>query len=240
MLKGYFQGLYQDTALQSTKYLFSLLEKNKKAFLLDCGCWDGTNTLKYAQSIGTRHVYGIEIDENLDIAKKKGIEVKKRDLNKVFPFKDEFFDVVVAYHVIEHLVNVRLFVSECNRVLKKNGYLLIGTPNLASWHNIFPLLAGMQPFSGPTIKPDYKSDFGFVNDMNKDRMDTVFSKESETLDHVKVMTTRALISLLEENKFRIEKFEGFGYYPFPPMASRYMSYADPYHSHYIVVKSRKQ
>jgi SAM-dependent methyltransferase len=45
------------------------------------------------------------------------------------PFKDECIDVVLAFDVIEHLTNGHLFVSECFRVLRSNGKLLITTPN---------------------------------------------------------------------------------------------------------------
>lgn len=240
MLKSYFSYLYENTSINSTNYLYSLLEKNSKAILLDCGCWDGTNTRKFGGIINTTSLYGIEIKKTkAGEAAKKGIKVKISDLNKKLPFESDFFDVVVAYHVIEHLVHVRLFASEIYRVLKKNGYAVIGTPNLASWHNVFALLLGIQPFSGPTIKPDYESDIKFIRGINKDRMEKVFSRKTGTLDHIKVMTAKALIGLLKDFKFKIEDAKGFGYYPLPPLIARFLAKIDPHHSHYIIVKVRK-
>ena len=240
MLKRYFSYLYQNTSTNSTEYLHSLLEKNSKALLLDCGCWDGVNTKKFGDIVGTKRLYGIELSQNKSReAAKRGIKAKISDLNKRFEYPSNYFDVVIAYHVIEHLVNVRLFVSEIHRVLKKEGYVLIGTPNLASWHNVFALLLGLQPFSGPTIKPDYESDLKLIKSINKERMKKVFSEESETLDHVKVMTAKALLGLLRNFNFRIEKTRGFGYYPLPPLPANGLARIDPYHSHYIVVKARK-
>lgn len=240
MLKGYFSYLYKNTVKKSQSTFYSLLEVNENAALLDCGCWDGSNTKKYGQLIGTNHLCGIEIHKSkARLASKKGVKIKVSDLNKKLPYNDNFFDVVIANHVIEHLVNVRLFVSEIYRILKKNGYVIIGTPNLASWHNVFALLIGLQPFSGPTIKPDYESDVKMVSELNKARMKKVFSEEAETLDHVKIMTTRALIGLLKNYNFKIEDLKGFGYYPLPPLVANTLSKLDPYHSHYIVVKARK-
>ncbi len=240
MLKGYFSYLYEHTAKNSTASLYSLLENNSSTVLLDCGCWNGVNTKKFGNFIGTNSLYGIEIDKaKAKEASKKGIKVEICNLNEKLPYKNNFFDVVIAYHVIEHLVNVRLFVSEIHRILKKDGYVVIGTPNLASWHNIFALLIGLQPFSGPTIKPDYESDLRLVKELNKERMKRVFSKETETLEHIKVMTTKALVGLLKDFKFKIENVKGFGYYPSPPMLSTILSNIDPYHSHYIIVKARK-
>ncbi|HLC60519.1 MAG TPA: methyltransferase domain-containing protein [Candidatus Nanoarchaeia archaeon] len=240
MLRNYFSNLYENTAKNSGIAAESMLEQYKNAVLLDCGCWDGINTKKFGSIIGTKFLHGIELNKNKALeAQKNGIKVKISDLNKKLPYNDNLFDVIIAYHVIEHLVNVRLFVSELHRILKKNGYVIIGTPNLASWHNVFALFMGIQPFSGPTIKPDYKSDCGIVKQLNKARMKKIFSEESETLDHVKVMTTKALIGLLKDFNFKIKSSEGFGYYPFPHFISVFLSKIDIYHSHYIVVKAIK-
>ena len=241
MLKSYFSYLYKNTVKDYGSTFYLLLRQNKNARLLDCGCWDGTNTKRYGKIVGTNFLYGLEINKKkAEEASKKGVNVKILDLNQKFPYKDNFFDVVIANHVIEHLVDVRLFVSEIYRILKKGGYIILGTPNLASWHNIFALLLGLQPFSGPTIKPDYMSDVNLVKDMNKDRLNKVFSgNETGDLDHIKVMTTRTLIRLLNDCGFKIEKIEGFGYYPVPPIIAKGLSNIDPYHSHYIIVKGRK-
>ena len=240
MLKGYFSYLYENTAKESQSTFYSLLEFNKDAVLLDCGCWDGLNTRKYGNTIGTNQLYGVELhNSKAKQASKNGVKVEISDLNKVLPYKEDYFDVVIANHIIEHLVNVRLFVSEIYRTLKKNGYVLIGTPNLASWHNIFALLLGLQPFSGPTIKPDYESEVKVVSELNRARFKKVFSEKAETLDHVKVMTTRALIGLLGDFRFKVEEVRGFGYYPLPPFFATGLSKLDPYHSHYIVIKARK-
>ncbi len=241
MLKSYFSYLYERTAKNSGSSVYSLLEENNNAKLLDCGCWDGLNTKSFGSIIGTKNLYGIEIHKpKAKEAEKNGIKVKISDLNDKFPYSSNFFDVVVAYHVIEHLVNVRLFVAELYRVLNKNGYVIIGTPNLASWHNVFALTIGLQPFSGPTIKPDYEADLSLVKKLNQERLGRVFhGSKSQSLDHVKVMTLRALIGLLKQNKFKIEKTEGFGYYPLPPPISSVMEKIDPYHSHYVIVKARK-
>ena len=240
MMKKYFSYLYESTAKKSGISAESLLEHDENARLLDCGCWDGSNTKKFGSIVGTASLYGIEFNKlKAKEAASKGIKVKIADLNKRLLYRNDSFDVAIAYHVIEHLVNVRLFVSELHRVLKKGGYAIIGTPNLASWHNIFALLIGLQPFSGPTIKPDYESDLRLVKELNKKRMKRVFSKETESLEHVKVMTTKALIGLLKDFKFKIENVKGFGYYPMPPFIANVLSNIDPYHSHYIIVKARK-
>lgn len=47
---------------------------------------------------------------------------------KKLPFNDEQFDSVVTSQVFEHVFHPDLFLSEINRVLKSDGYLLITVP----------------------------------------------------------------------------------------------------------------
>jgi SAM-dependent methyltransferase len=240
MLSKYFSFLYRKTAKDSSDSLRSCLERNPNAMILDCGCWDGKSSLEYGKLIETGQVHGIEVfKEKAREARKAGVKVEVSDLNKKFPYPDGYFDAVIANHVIEHLVNVRLFASEIRRVLKKDGYVVIGTPNLASWHNVFALLIGVQPFSGPTIKPDYESDVKMVREMNKSRQKKVFKVQTDALDHIKIMTLRALVGLLKDSGLKIEFKKGFGYYPLPPPLSSFFSWIDSRHSHYVVVKARK-
>lgn len=56
------------------------------------------------------------------------------------------FDLVHANQVIEHLYETDLFIKEIYRILKKGGYAIISTPNLAGLHNIVSLILGKQPF----------------------------------------------------------------------------------------------
>lgn len=46
--------------------------------------------------------------------------------------QDNYFDVVMFYHVIEHLHDPHDALKKIHRMLKPNGRLIIGTPNVAS------------------------------------------------------------------------------------------------------------
>ncbi|MEA2076387.1 MAG: class I SAM-dependent methyltransferase [Candidatus Marinimicrobia bacterium] len=54
------------------------------------------------------------------------------DLTKRLPFDDNFADTVVSFQVMEHLPEPDFFLSECYRILKKNGKLFITVPFM--WH----------------------------------------------------------------------------------------------------------
>lgn len=45
------------------------------------------------------------------------------------PFKDESFDYVVSFQVIEHIADDRTFIKEVHRVLRKGGKFIVTTPN---------------------------------------------------------------------------------------------------------------
>ena len=242
MLEKYFRYLYNNVVSESRKKFMELLDTTAKSFL-DLGCWDGANTVRYGKKIHTKNLYGIEIEKSkAKIASEKGVSVKISDLNNKFPFKDNSMDVIVANHVIEHLTQTELFMNEIYRVLRKNGYAIIATPNLASWHNIFSLILGMQPFSGPHVRIS-DHDVQAVNTMDKDKVKDLLKstkKSDEHLRHLVVMTYKELVKNLKKAGFTIEKNCGLGYYPLPPLLARLFAKIDIWHSHYIIVKVRKK
>jgi len=62
------------------------------------------------------------------------------------PFPAESLDLIFHQDVVEHVSQPYLFLSEQYRVLKKNGALIVGTPNLFRPANIVKLLLGRLNF----------------------------------------------------------------------------------------------
>jgi SAM-dependent methyltransferase len=54
------------------------------------------------------------------------------DLAAALPWADESFDALICVEGIEHLENRFSFLREAHRVLRRNGVLLVTTPNIAS------------------------------------------------------------------------------------------------------------
>jgi SAM-dependent methyltransferase len=54
----------------------------------------------------------------------------KLDLSEPLPFRDEAMDFVMCVEGIEHLENPFFAIREFTRILKKDGYLVITTPNV--------------------------------------------------------------------------------------------------------------
>jgi ubiquinone/menaquinone biosynthesis C-methylase UbiE len=242
----YFDHLYG--AMCDQRYIAQkkLVEHDPDALLLDCGSRTGDNTLSLAQPIGTKRMIGLDYNlRSLYQARKRGIIPLHADLNQYLPLSDDSVDLIVATDVIEHLVDPALFVREMHRVLKKNGYAIIDTPNLASWHNIFALLSGLQPFSGPNLTTMEDADLSLVRQMHRkahgleEQGEFVEHGEKELTRHIVVVAYRSLIKLLVSVGFQIERAYGFGYYPLPVFLARLFQRIDIAHTHHVLIKARK-
>ncbi len=213
------------------KSILNLITVNECSRLLDLGCDDGSWTLELGLKLRTKNLYGVEVNETaLSKARKNGIISKNCDLNKKIPFKDNFFDVIHSDQVIEHLSNTDNFIGEIKRVLKTGGYAIISTENLASWHNIFSLVFGWQPFSLTNISQK-KFSLGNPLSFNVHRG----MNRPEGWQHQRVFAYQGLIEIFKENGFKVEKIIGSGYYPFPNILSK----IDKRHAAFLSIKVRK-
>jgi SAM-dependent methyltransferase len=50
------------------------------------------------------------------------------------PIKDEFADFVVSFQVLEHVPDIKLYLSECYRILRPNGCLILTTHGSWPYH----------------------------------------------------------------------------------------------------------
>lgn len=216
--------------------VYSLLEKGDT--FLELGCSVGTDTTALAKRIGANKVYGVDLDdEDLRKASEKGIITYKADLNKKFPLDDESVDVVFAHWVIEHIIDMDNFVFEIYRVLKKGGYAIIGTENLASWPNIFALTLGKQPYTGPFVSVRYVVGPHPMQHCCRQSIENTF--QAAYTDHNVVLAYKSFRRIFELYGFKIEKVIGSGYYPFPKIMARALCRLDPAHSHFLTLKARK-
>lgn len=101
-----------------------LKKQIKKKRILDIGIGNGEMAEYFVED---NSVYGVDV---LDQRKNKKSKIKfKKIESEKLPFKDNFFDIVITNHVIEHVGNQILHLSEIKRVLKKEGVCYLATPN---------------------------------------------------------------------------------------------------------------
>lgn len=86
---------------------------------------------------------------------KEVIEYSYKQFNieaDAFPYRDDFFDVILYCEIIEHLLSDPVHaLIEIRRVLKPGGVLVITTPNVARLDNVRKIIAGenvYDPYSG--------------------------------------------------------------------------------------------
>lgn len=231
-LKNLFQNIRSYAVTDFQNRILNFLEKSETSTnLLDCGCDDGKWTMKLGKRIEKPKMFGIEIvKERRLIAIENGIDAKEGDLNGSFPFPDSFFDIVHANQVIEHLADTDNFIKEIRRVLKPNGYAIICTENLSSWHNIFSLFFGWQPFSLTNVcecKFQIGNPFVIHNNEN--------SITPKSWQHLRVFAYQGLKEVFIQHGFKVEGYIGSGYFPLP----NFLSKIDPRHAAFLTIKVRK-
>ena len=96
--------------------------------ILDVGCGGGI-LIKFLKENGFKDIYGIDISNKaIKICKKRGIKnVFIGDCTKM-RFDKNMFDIIIAGDILEHIKNEDIALNEFNRVLKKNGKLIVFVP----------------------------------------------------------------------------------------------------------------
>jgi SAM-dependent methyltransferase len=104
--------------------------------LLDVGCGSGA-WLKSMRELGWR-AEGVDFDENaIAVAQQDGLKVSAGSLEQQ-GYPSDKFDAVTLSHVIEHVPDPVGTLTECARILKPGGKLIVATPN--NWslgHRLF-------------------------------------------------------------------------------------------------------
>lgn len=218
--------------------ILDCLEEDPKAVYADLGCLDGNTTTIFARKIKPKTVYGLDLLTHFLKRGSKEFKIigKKCDMNKKLPLPSKSVDVVTSAHSIEHLTDTDVFLSEIKRILKPKGYAVFATDNLASWMDIFFLILGKQPRTGPTVSTKYLVS---TNPLWWEEGPGGVSDVPFPMHH-NVMTMKTLELLLTKYGFKVEKVLGSGYPPIPyPFASLFTK-IDLYHSMFMVIKARKR
>lgn len=157
---------------QAIKYI------DKNSVIADIGCGFSGNLLK---RIKGKIKTGIGYD--ISVAKKglpENILLKKADLNKTIDNRKNYFDVITALAVLEHVENPEGFLKQIKAILKGKGRIIITTPHKR----------------GKTILEFLSLKLGLIS-------------RSEIKDHKNYFNERMLKVLLKKVGFKIIKLGSF-------------------------------
>lgn len=111
----------------------AVLELASGKNVLDIACGEGFGTAILARKAAS--VWGVDIsDEAIAYARQKyekyNLKYKQGSVESL-DFDDDLFDMIVSFETIEHVEELvqDKFLKEASRVLKKNGILVISTPD---------------------------------------------------------------------------------------------------------------
>jgi len=170
--------------------------------IMDIGCGYGHDLKNIRKStVNKIRMFGIEINKSaIHICEQSNITIFPIDIEKTaIPIEDHFFDIVIMNQVIEHTKEIFFIFSEVSRILKPDGIVIIGVPNLASFHNRILLFIGQQPTCIDVLGP-----------------------------HIRGFTIPSLKKFIEtDDYFHVSEVKGANFYPFPPPLSIYLSRAFP-------------
>ena len=134
-------------------YLYPLIgDFNRSSKIVDIGCGLG-HTLYFFNKLGYKNTSGIEISqENINLLRKKGFNVKKEDAFDFLRKNQNSFDIITLFDLIEHFSKDEgiLILDLARKSLKKNGIVIVETFNAS------------HPFSAKFYFDDITHETGFT------------------------------------------------------------------------------
>jgi ubiquinone/menaquinone biosynthesis C-methylase UbiE len=158
---------------------------------LDVGAGDGADLVNLQLIHPRARLHAIEYyPPNITELTKKNVNVLSLNFeNSKLPYENESIDLIISNQTIEHTKELFWVFHEMTRVLKVDGSLIIGVPNLASLHNRILLAFGKQP--------------------------TSIQNHSA---HIRGFTKSDLVQFVQifNDGYALRSFKGSNFYPFPP------------------------
>ncbi|UUX91685.1 methyltransferase domain-containing protein [Methanoplanus endosymbiosus] len=127
-VKKIFDHIMLNPTYVSTKKIEQVLKKSKLLNcnkILDVGCGDK----KYHKLFSSSSYIGLEYPSNTE---DHPVDIKLPDIwgdARKLPFKDNYFEALICFQVLEHIPETSEIIQEFNRVLMLDGKLIISVPH---------------------------------------------------------------------------------------------------------------
>lgn len=129
-----------NTSLEKIRRVFDF-QSGKKLKILDVACGDGR--ISEPLVLMGHEVYGV--DHHADAVQaclEKGIDCRQADITKDLPLLPDFFDIVLALDILEHLEKPEVLLQRLKKIMKQDARLIISVPNHFDIRSRFRILFG--------------------------------------------------------------------------------------------------
>ena len=170
---------------------------NPRGKIADLGCHNGFYTAMYAGVSDVEVVEGFDVAEQaLEAARARGVRAFLWDAGaEPCPTEAERYDVLIAGDVIEHIVDTEFFVEEMRRILRRNGHVILTTPNLYYWVSRLKFLSARAPWNYPGVSAQFKLDPNIIT------------------EHIRVNGIREWSAFFRARGFQVVHTEGLAWVP---------------------------
>ncbi|TZF86199.1 class I SAM-dependent methyltransferase (plasmid) [Pedobacter sp. BS3] len=161
--------------------------------ILDIACGEGYGS--HLLSNTAAYVYGIDIDKpTIDKAtikyRKENLSFKQGTTSDI-PLDDNSVDIIVSFETIEHHDEHQLMMREFKRVLRKDGLVIISTPDKLNYSD----------------KRNYKNEF-HIKELYKDEFESLLKENFQYVDtYFQKMTYASIVVNFTKEHF-LKEFSG--------------------------------
>ncbi len=128
---GLINRIYQSVRKHSIKKKVKIATtKLARGEALDIGC--GTGDFLNEMLNGGWNVKGIEPNDTARNSAINNYGLDIYDESQLFEFRENSFDVITMWHVLEHVYNLERHLTQIKMILRKEGRLVIALPNADS------------------------------------------------------------------------------------------------------------
>jgi len=183
-------------------YEFAKDKIPQNSFILEVGCGEGYGTNLLSQNVAK--IIGLDVDKNTIAYASKKYESE----NCVFrvydgvkiPFEDNTFDAVISFQVIEHIQDDINYILEIYRVLKRDGFFFLTTPN-----RTYRLKPGQKPWNRFHIREYYPYE---LKNLLKNRFSDVKVwgiRGNEEVQRIEIERVKQGLSIVSFDPFNLRK-----------------------------------